>query len=54
MARQHKPSIMFIDEVDLLCSARTDNETESARRIKSELLVQMRGKSYLYSWKKRF
>ncbi|RUS85861.1 hypothetical protein EGW08_006345 [Elysia chlorotica] len=43
MAREHKPSIIFIDEVDALCSSRSDNESESARRIKTEFLVQMQG-----------
>ncbi|XP_021940158.1 vacuolar protein sorting-associated protein 4A-like isoform X2 [Zootermopsis nevadensis] len=41
LAREHKPSIIFIDEVDSLCSSRSDNE--SARRIKTEFLVQMNG-----------
>jgi vacuolar protein-sorting-associated protein 4 len=43
MARSHKPSIVFIDEIDSLCSSRSDNESESARRIKTEFLVQMQG-----------
>ena len=43
MARDHKPSIIFIDQVDSLCSSRSDNESESARRIKTEFLVQMQG-----------
>jgi len=43
MARESKPSIIFIDEIDSLCGSRSDSESESARRIKTEFLVQMNG-----------
>lgn len=43
LARKKAPSIIFVDEVDSLCSSRSDNESESARRIKTEFLVQMQG-----------
>lgn len=43
MARAQAPSIVFVDEVDSLCSARSDTESESARRVKTEFLVQMNG-----------
>ncbi|XP_072013912.1 LOW QUALITY PROTEIN: vacuolar protein sorting-associated protein 4-like [Amphiura filiformis] len=43
IARENRPSIIFIDEVDSLCGSRSENESESARRIKTEFLVQMQG-----------
>ncbi|VDQ16087.1 unnamed protein product [Trichobilharzia regenti] len=45
IAREQKPSIIFIDEVDSLCGSRNDNESESTRRIKTEFLIQMQGVS---------
>jgi vacuolar protein-sorting-associated protein 4 len=47
MAREAKPSIVFVDEVDSLCGSRDGGGggggSESARRIKTEFLVQMQG-----------
>ncbi|OHT05299.1 ATPase, AAA family protein [Tritrichomonas foetus] len=42
-AREHKPSIIFIDEIDSLLSERSENDSESARRIKTEFLIQIDG-----------
>jgi len=41
MAQENKPSIIFIDELDAICGNRSNDDSDSGRRIKTEFLVQM-------------
>lgn len=39
MAREKKPSIIFIDEVDSLCGSRGEGQNETSKRVLTEFLV---------------
>lgn len=43
LAKMYAPSILMLDEIDGLCGVRSEDETESSRRVKNEFIVQMDG-----------
>ncbi|RUS75287.1 hypothetical protein EGW08_016953 [Elysia chlorotica] len=43
IARERQPSIIFIDGIDAICTARRSDESDSTRRVKAEFLTQMQG-----------
>lgn len=43
VARAMSPSIIFVDEIDSILTARSSNEHEASRRLKTEFLVQADG-----------
>ncbi|GMH43208.1 hypothetical protein BSKO_11130 [Bryopsis sp. KO-2023] len=42
-ANENQPSIIFIDEIDSILSARSASENDAMRRLKTEILVQFDG-----------
>jgi vacuolar protein-sorting-associated protein 4 len=43
LARKNRPAVIFLDEIDSVLSARSDNENDATRRLKTEFLIQMQG-----------
>jgi SpoVK/Ycf46/Vps4 family AAA+-type ATPase len=43
LASFHQPSVVFIDEIDSILTARSENECEASRRLKTEFLIQLDG-----------
>lgn len=42
-AREKKPAVIFLDEIDAMCGNRTEGDGDASRRAKTEFLVQMQG-----------
>ena len=43
VAKYIQPTVIFIDEIDSLLTARSDNDSDSIRRLKTEFLIQFDG-----------
>jgi len=43
LAKERQPSVIFIDEIDSMLSARRDGDNESSRRVKNEFLTSLEG-----------
>ena len=43
LARQRRPCIVFIDEIDAICRQRNDTGNEASQRVLAEFLIQMQG-----------
>ena len=39
IARKNKPAIIFLDEIDSVMSARSENENDATRRLKTQFLI---------------
>ena len=43
VAKYIQPTVIFIDEIDSLLTARSDSDSDSIRRLKTEFLIQFDG-----------
>jgi vacuolar protein-sorting-associated protein 4 len=47
VAMSSKPCIIFVDEIDSVCSSQKEEEHDASRRLKTEFLVRMTGNAQL-------